>query len=71
MKSIELLVKELSVLHDNTKNFQIKGEKLLDFLVDALELLSAKFDELEKDRKKKDQKFSELERKVESLESNL
>ena len=71
MKSIELRVKELSVLHDNTKNVQIKGEKLLDSLVDALELLSAKFDELKKDRKKKDQKFSELERKVESLESNL
>ena len=45
------------MLHEDTKNSQIKGEKQLDFLADALELLSAKFDELEKDREKKDKKF--------------
>ena len=36
-----------------------------------LKLLSAKFDELEKDRKKKDKKISELEKKVELLDSKL
>ena len=56
------------MLHEDTKNSQIKGEKQLDFLADALELLSAKFDELEKDREKKDKKISE---KVESFESKL
>ena len=51
LKSIELQVKELFVLHEDTKNSQIKGEKQLDSLADALELLSAKFDELDKDKK--------------------
>ena len=36
-----------------------------------LKLLSAKFDELEKDPKKKDKKISELEKKVELLDSKL
>ena len=44
LKNIELQVKELSVLHEDTKISQIKGKKQLDSLVDALELLSAKFD---------------------------
>ena len=39
------------MLHEDTKNSQIKGEKQLDSLADALELLSAKFDELDKDKK--------------------
>ena len=53
------------------KNSQIKGEKQLDSLPDALELLSAKFDELEKDHEKKNKKISEVEKKVNSLESKL
>ena len=53
-------VKELFILHENTKKSQIKDEKQLDSLADALELLSAKFDELEKDREKKEKKKSEL-----------
>ena len=71
LKSIELQVKELFVLHEDTKNSQIKGEKQLDSLVEALKLLSAKFEELEKNREKKDKKISDLEKKVESLESKL
>ena len=50
---------------------QIKGGKQLDSLADALELLSAKIVELEKDCEKKDEKISELEKKVDSLESKL
>ena len=46
------------MLHEGTKNIQIKDEKQLDSLSDALELLSAKFDELEKDREKKDKNIS-------------
>ena len=52
LKSIELQVKELFVLHEDTKNSQIKGEKQLDSPSDALELLSVKSDELEKDHEK-------------------
>ena len=70
-KSLELQVKDLFVLHEDTKNSQIKGEKQLDSLADALELLTAKLDELEKDCEKKHKKISELEKKVISLESKL
>ena len=70
-KSKELQVKELLVLHEETKNSQIKGGKQLDSLADALEFLSAKIVELEKDCEKKDTKISELEKKVDSLESKL
>ena len=71
LKSIELQVKELFVFHKDTENSQIKGESQLDSLEGALELLSAKFDELEKDCTKKEKKVPELERKVDSLESKL
>ena len=71
VKSIELQVKELFVLHEDTKNSQIKDEKQLDSLADALELLSAKFYELEKYRENKYKNISELEKKVRSLESKL
>ena len=55
-------VKELFILHENTKKSQIKDEKQLDSLADALELLSAKFDELEKDREKKEKKNQNFNR---------
>ena len=67
LKSIELQVTELFVLHEETKNFQIKGEKELDSVVDGVKLLSAKFDELEKDREKKDKKLYEVVKQVDSL----
>ena len=53
------------------KNSQIKSESQLDSLADALELLSAMFDELEKEHDQKDQKIYELEKEIESLESKL
>ena len=62
MKSTEVQVKELFILHENTKKSQIKDEKQLDSLADALELLPAKFDELEKDREKKEKKNQNFNR---------
>ena len=53
------------------KNSQIKSESQLDSLADALELLSAIFDELEKEHDQKDQKIYELEKEIEPLESKL
>ena len=53
------------------KNSQIKSESQLDSLADALELLSAMFDELEKKHDQKDQKIYELEKEIEPLESKL
>lgn len=48
---------------------QIKDEGQLGSLVNVLELLSAKFDGLQKDHKKKDRKICELEKNIELLES--
>ena len=57
------------MLHKDTKNSQIKDKGQLDYLADMPELLSAKFDGLQKDREKKDKKNWELKKKNESLES--
>lgn len=56
-------MKELFVLHEDTKISQIKGEKQLDSVADALDLLSVNLDELEKYREKKDKKFLNLRKK--------
>ena len=48
---------------------QIKDEGQLGSLVNVLELLSAKFDGLQKDHQKKDQKIYELEKNIELVES--
>ena len=56
-------MKELYVLHEDTKISQIKGEKQLDSVADALDLLSVNLDELEKYREKKDKKFLNLRKK--------
>ena len=56
-------VKELFVLYENTKISQVKDKGQLDSLAEVLELLSAKFDELQKNQEKKDKKISELEKK--------
>ena len=60
---MKFLVKELFVLHEDTKISQIKGEKQLDSVADALDLLSVNLDELEKYREKKDKKFLNLRKK--------
>ena len=56
-------MKELFVLHEDTKISQIKGEKQLDSVADALDLLSVNLDESEKYREKKDKKFLNLRKK--------
>ena len=56
-------MKELFGLHEDTKISQIKGEKQLDSVADALDLLSVNLDELEKYREKKDKKFLNLRKK--------
>ena len=51
-KSIKLQVNNI-LRPTDTKNSQIKGEKQSDSLADALELMSAKFDELERLQEKR------------------
>ena len=60
LKSIENHVKELFTLHEEAKESQIK-------VTESLEFMSAKFDDLEKEIKKKDEKINQLEKTTENL----
>ena len=54
-KSIENQVKELFTFHEEAKESQIK-------VTEAFEFMSAKFDDLEKEIKKKDERINQLEK---------
>ena len=56
-------MKEIFDLANTTNESQIKGEQQLKCLTDSVEFISARFDEYEADRKKKDEKISSLEEK--------
>ena len=56
-------MKKLFKLHEESKNAQIK-------VTEPLQHLSYKFDYMEKENKKKDEKMSKLEEKINDLESD-
>ena len=60
LKSIENQAKELLTFHKEAKKSQIK-------VTESLEFMSAKFDDLEKEIKKKDGKINQLEKTIENL----
>ena len=60
LKSIENQVKELFTFHKEAKESQIK-------VTESLEFMSAKFDDLEKEIKKKNEKINQLEKTIENL----
>ena len=60
LKSIENQVKELFTFHEEAKKSQIKA-------TESIEFMSAKFDDLEIEIKKKDEKINQLEKTIENL----
>ena len=60
LRNIENQVKELFILNEETKNAQIK-------VTESLEFFSNKFDELERENKKKNEKIKELEETTDIL----
>ena len=64
LKKLEVKVKQIFGLPDTTNESQIKGEQQLKCLTDSVEFISARFDEYEADRKKKDEMINSLEEKV-------
>ena len=60
LKSIENQVKELFTFHEGAKQSQIK-------VTESFEFMSAKFDDLEKEIKKKNEKIYQLEETIENL----
>ena len=57
-------MKEIFDLANTTNESQIKGEQQLKCLTDSVEFISARFDEYEADREKKDGIINSLEEKV-------
>ena len=55
------------MLANSNKEMQIKGEKQLNDLTSSVEFLAAKFDEIEKERKEKDELINSLQIEVSSL----
>ena len=64
LKNLEVKVKAIFDLTNTTNESQIKGEQQLKCLTDSVEFISARFDEYEADRKKKDEMINSLEEKV-------
>ena len=64
LKNLEVKVKEIFDLANTRSKSQIKGEHKLKCLTDSTELISARFDKYEADRKKKDEMINSLEEKV-------
>ena len=62
LKSIQLHIKELFVFHNDAKDSQIKEEKLLESLEDALELLSENLMIYRKMARRKIKTFVELKK---------
>ena len=60
LKSIKIQEKELFTFHEEAKESQIK-------VIESFEFMSAKFDDLEKEIKKKDGKINQLEKTIENL----
>ena len=53
LKNLEAKVMEIYEQGNESKNMHIKGEKQLVNLSESVKIMSSKFDELEKDRKKR------------------
>ena len=58
---------DLYLLANSNKEMQIKGDKQLIDLTSSVEFLTSKFDELEKERKEKDELINSLQIEVSSL----
>ena len=67
LKSLERKMNNLYMLVNSNKEMQIKGDKQLIELTSLVEFLTSKFDELEKQRKEKDELINSLQIEVSSL----
>ena len=63
LKILEVKVKEIFDLANTTNESQIKGEQQLKCLTESVEFISARFDEYEADRKKKDDRQEQYSRR--------
>ena len=67
LKNLEEKMNDLYMLANSNKEMQIKGDKKLIDLTSSVEFLTSKFDELERERKEKDELINSLQIEVSSL----
>ena len=67
LKNLEEKMNDLYLLANSNKEMQIKGDKQLIDLTSSVEFLTSKFDELERERKEKDELINSLQIEVSSL----
>ena len=67
LKSLEEKMNDFYMLANSNKEMQIKGDKQLIDLTSSVEFLTSKFDELERERKEKDELINSLQIEVSSL----
>ena len=64
LKNLEQKINDLYMVGNSNKEIQIKGDKQLINLTSSMESLTTKFDELEKERKEKDELIKNLQIEV-------
>ena len=67
LKKLEQKMNDLYLLANSNKEMQIKGDKQLIDLTSSVDFLTSKFDELERERKEKDELINSLQIEVSSL----
>ena len=70
MKSIEAIIKEICEMNQMTQDNQIKGECQPRDLIKSKEFYNEKFDESERDNRKKEEKINELEETTRKIEKS-
>ena len=68
IQNIEVKIKEIWEMNQVTQDNQIKGECQLRDLVKSIEFYNEKFDELERDNRKKEENINELEEKSRKID---
>ena len=71
MQSIEAKTKEIFEMNQVTQDNQIKGECQLGDLVKSLEFYNEKFEDLERDNRKKEKKINELEETTRKMDQKI
>ena len=70
MKNIEAIIKEICEMNQMTQDNQIKGECQPRDLIKSKEFYNEKFDESERDNRKKEEKINELEETTRKIEKS-
>ena len=71
MKNVEPKIKKICEMNQVKQDNQIKGECQLRNLVKSTEFYNEKFDKLERDNRKKEEKISEREEKTKKMNKYL